>query len=150
MPETLKLRINEDVKAAMRAGDKQRLGTLRLITAAIKQREVDERIELDDPQVLSVLEKMSKQRRESMEMYQRGNRADLVAQESFELGIIQSYLPQPLNDAEIDDLVTQAIAQAGASGIKDMGRVMTALRPLIQGRADMTAVSALVKARLSS
>jgi hypothetical protein len=150
MPETLKQRINEDVKAAMRAGEKQRLGTLRLITAAIKQREVDERITLDDPQVLSVLEKMSKQRRESIDMYKQGGRADLVDQETFELDVILAYMPQPLSEIAVTTLIDAAIKEAGATGVKDMGKVMTLLRTSIQGRADMAAVSNLVKARLSA
>jgi uncharacterized protein len=147
--ETLKLRINEAVKAAMRAGDKPRVGTLRLINAAIKQREVDERISLDDTAVIGVLEKMAKQRRESMTMYQQGGRADLVAQEAYELALIQSYLPQPLGEAELANLIAQALSETGATTVKDMGRVMAALKPSLQGRADMAVVSAKLKDKLS-
>jgi uncharacterized protein YqeY len=150
MSVTLKERINDDVKAALRAGDKRRLGALRLILAAIKQREVDERITLDDAQVISVLDKMIRQRKESIEMYQKGGRQDLVNQESFELQLLQGYLPTPLADAEIDALVKRAITEAGAVSIKDMGKVMAILKPQLQGRADMSAVSGLVKQHLSS
>lgn len=148
MSSSLKARINEDVKSAMRAQDKPRLGTLRLITAAIKQREVDERIELDDTQVLAVLEKMTKQRRESIDQYQRAGRQDLVDQEIFELGVIQAYLPEPLSEAEIDALIEAAVKDTGASTVKDMGKLMSALKPALQGRADMGLVGRKVKERL--
>ncbi|GIX22427.1 MAG: aspartyl-tRNA amidotransferase subunit B [Gammaproteobacteria bacterium] len=145
----LKTRILEDVKAAMRAGDKPRLAALRLITAGLKQKEVDERIELDDAQVIAVLEKMAKQRRESIEQYQRGGREDLVAKEQFELSVIQGYLPEPLGEAELEALIEEALAATGASGIKDMGKVMAHLKPRVAGRADMAQLSARVKARLA-
>jgi uncharacterized protein YqeY len=145
----LKQRILDEVKLAMKAGDKPRLATLRLISAAIKQREVDERIELDDSQMLLVLEKMVKQRRESIAQYEKAERADLVAQEQFELGILQEYLPEPLRDDEIVKLIDQAIAATGASSIKDMGKVVGQLKPQMQGRADMAQVSGLVKQKLA-
>ena len=148
MAEALKDRLNEDVKNAMRGRDKLRLGTLRLIMAGIKQREVDERISLDDAGVVAVLDKMAKQRRESIEQYTKANRQDLVDQESFELGIIQGYMPAQLGQAELDALIAKAIADSGAAGIKDMGKVMASLRPQVLGRADMSALSARVKQRL--
>ncbi len=145
---SLKARIQEDMKSALRGGDKRRLGVIRLILAAIKQREVDERIELDDTQALAVLDKMVKQRRESLSQYEQAGRADLAEQEQFELDVVQDYLPQPLSAAEIDALIAAAIADTGASGIKDMGKVMAQLKPQFQGRADMGAVSAQIKAKL--
>lgn len=145
----LKHRINEDVKAAMRGKEKQRLAALRLITAAIKQKEVDERIELDDAQTTGVLDKMAKQRRESIEQYEKAQRADLVARERFELELITGYLPQPLAAAEIQSLIDGAIAATGAASIKDMGKVMGQLKAQMQGRADLGKVSGMVKARLS-
>lgn len=145
----LKEQIQEDVKNAMRAKDKERLNTLRLITAAIKQKEVDERIELSDADILGILDKMAKQRRESIEQYKAGNRDDLVATENFELEIIQSYLPKPLTEQEIDALIQNAIAELGANNVQDMGKVMNAIRPSIQGRADARLVSIKVKERLS-
>ncbi|HWS02567.1 MAG TPA: GatB/YqeY domain-containing protein [Gammaproteobacteria bacterium] len=144
----LTARIQEDMKSAMRASDKRRLGVIRLILAAIKQREVDERIVLDDTQVTVVLDKMLKQRRESISQYEQAGRTDLVEQEQFEMGVIQAYLPQPLSPAEIDALIGQAITETGAGGIKDMGKVMALLKPQLQGRADMSAVSAQIKAKL--
>jgi uncharacterized protein len=147
---TLRERITEDMKSAMRSGDKDRLAAIRMILAGIKQREVDERITLDDPQVLTVLEKMVKQRKESITQFQAGGRADLVARESAELALLQSYLPAQLSDAEIDGLIAQAIAATGASSIKDMGKVLGALKARVAGRADMSNVSARVKARLGS
>ncbi|MBU1192435.1 MAG: GatB/YqeY domain-containing protein [Gammaproteobacteria bacterium] len=147
---SLKARIQEDMKATMRSGDKPRLGVIRLILAAIKQREVDERIELDDTQILVVLDKMLKQRRESLGMYEKAGRADLADQESYEIGIVQTYLPQQLTAAEVDSMIAAAIAQTGASGIKDMGKVMGILKPQLQGRADMTAVSGQIKAQLGA
>jgi uncharacterized protein len=146
---TLKDRIQDDVKAALRAGERERLGTLRLVLAAIKQREVDERISLDDTQVLAVLEKMVKQRRESIASFESGGRSDLVAKESAELALLQTYLPSPLNEQELEALIVAAIAQAGASSIKDMGKVMALVKSQASGRADMAAVAAGIKARLS-
>ena len=145
---SLKERILQDVKDAMRAKDKPRLATIRLITAEIKQREVDERIELDDTQVLVVLDKMCKQRRESISQFEQAGRDDLAAQEKAELALIQQYLPEQLGEAEISDLINIAMEQTGASSMKDMGKVMGLLKPKLQGRADMGAVSALIKARL--
>ena len=146
---SLKERIQEDMKAAMRSGDKDRLGTIRLIMAAVKQREVDERITLDDTQLLAVLEKMGKQRRESIAQFQAGGRADLVAKENAELTIINAYMPARLADDELDALINQAISETGASSIKDMGKVMAIIKSKAQGRADMAAVGARIKARLS-
>lgn len=145
---SIKDRIQQDMKDAMRAKDKARLGTIRLILAAIKQREVDERIELDDEQVIVVLDKMAKQRRESISQFEQAGRDDLIAQENFELGIIQPYLPEALDEDELNALIDAAMAATGASSIKDMGKVMGQLKPKIQGRADMSAVSALIKSRL--
>lgn len=145
----LKHRINEDVKAAMRSKEKNRLAALRLITASIKQREVDERIELDDTQVMAVLDKMAKQHRDSIEQYTQAERQDLVEQEQFELDIILGYLPQPLDAAEINARIDEVIAATGAASMKDMGKVMGQLKTALQGRADMGKVSALVKARLN-
>jgi uncharacterized protein len=146
---SLKDRIQDDMKAAMRSGEKERLGTIRLILAAIKQREVDERITLDDTQLISVLEKMGKQRRESIAQFQAGARPDLVAKENAELKIIGAYLPSQLSDAEVDALISAAISDTGASSIKDMGKVMNLIKSKAQGRADMAAVGARIKARLS-
>ncbi len=145
----LKEDIQQDMKEAMRAGDKQRLGTIRLILAAIKQREVDERITLDDQQVTAVLDKMSKQRRESLSQYEKAGRDDLAEQEAYELKLIQAYLPEPLGEEEINQLIDAAISETGASSLKDMGKVMGILKPKLQGRADMGAVSAQIKTRLS-
>jgi uncharacterized protein YqeY len=145
---TLKERITEDMKSAMRSGEKDRLAAIRMILAGIKQREVDERIALDDSQVLAVLEKMVKQRKEAIAQFQAGGRDDLVAKESAELTLIQGYLPAQLSDAEIDGLIAQAVAATGASSIKDMGKVLGALKPAVAGRADMSNVSVRVKARL--
>jgi uncharacterized protein YqeY len=144
----LRERITEDMKSAMRAGDKERLGTIRLALAAIKQREVDERITLDDPQVLGVLEKMIKQRREAITQFASGGRADLVTKETAEIDVLQAYLPAQMNPAEIDALIAEAIAATGAASIKDMGKVMAAVKPKAQGRADMGAVSARIKQKL--
>jgi hypothetical protein len=146
---SLKERITDDMKAAMRSGEKERLGLIRMITAAIKQREVDERITLDDAQVLSVLEKMIKQRKESLVQFQAGNRQDLVDKEAAEITLLLGYLPSQLSDAEIDTLIGQAIASTGAASIKDMGKVMGLIKSQAQGRADMAAVGAKIKARLS-
>ena len=145
---SLKSRIQDDVKSAMRAHERERLAVLRLVTAAIKQKEVDERIELDDAQVLAVLDKMVKQRRESLEQYRDAGRDDLADQEAFELDLIQTYLPEPLGEAELDGLIRATITELGASSIRDMGAVMNALRPEVQGRADMKAVSQAVKNQL--
>lgn len=147
---SLKQRLDEDVKAAMRARDRDRLGTLRLITAAIKQREVDERIVLDDAQVLAVLDKMVKQRRESITQFDAAGRTDLADKERLELGILQEFLPAALTPAEIDRLIADAITASGAQGARDMGAVMALLRPQVQGRADMSDVSRRVKARLGA
>ena len=146
---SLKERITDDMKAAMRSGEKERLGLIRMITAAIKQREVDERISLDDPQVLSVLEKMIKQRKESLVQFQAGHRQDLVDKEAAEITLLQGYLPSQLSDAEIDALIGDAIQATGAASIKDMGKVMGLIKGKAQGRADMAAVGARIKARLS-
>lgn len=150
MQNPLKARIQEDMKAAMRARDSERLGVIRMILAAIKQREVDERVELDDEQVVAVLGRMVKQHQDSIDQYRSGGRQDLVDKEVFELGIIESYLPPPMPDAELTDLINQAIAASGAQSIRDMGKVMASLKPRIQGRADMGAVSARIKARLAA
>jgi uncharacterized protein YqeY len=146
---TIKEQLNNDVKDAMRAKNKEVLGTLRLITAAIKQIEVDERIEVDEDRMLVILDKMTKQRKESIAQYEKANRDDLVAQEQFELGIIAKYMPEPLTAAEIEALVHEAISSTGAKQMADMGKVMNQLKSQLQGRADMTQVSALIKARLS-
>ena len=132
----------------MRAGEKERLGVIRMITSAIKQREVDERIVLDDSQVLVVLEKMIKQRKESLAQFQAGNRQDLVDKESAEITLLQTYLPSRLSDAELDALIAEAIAATGAASIKDMGKVMGIIKAKAQGRADMAAVGAKIKAKL--
>ena len=145
---SLKERITDDMKAAMRSGEKERLGVIRMITAAIKQREVDERIVLDDAQVLSVLEKMIKQRKESVVQFQAGNRPDLVDKEAGEITLLQGYLPSQLSDAELDALIAEAITATGAASIKDMGKVMGIIKGKAQGRADMAAVGAKIKAKL--
>jgi uncharacterized protein len=145
----LKDRITEDMKTAMKAGARERLATIRLALAAIKQREVDERITLDDPQVLAVLDKMIKQRRESITQFQAGGRADLVAKETAEIAVLQGYLPAQLSEAEIDEAIAQAIAATGAASVKDMGKVMALVKPKAQGRADLGAISARIKQKLS-
>jgi uncharacterized protein len=145
---SLKERITDDMKAAMRAGEKERLGVIRMITAAIKQREVDERISLDDAQVIAVLEKMVKQRKESLVQFQAGNRQDLVDKESAEIELLKDYLPSQLGDAEIDALIADAIAATGAASVKDMGKVMGVIKSKAQGRADMGTVGAKIKAKL--
>lgn len=145
---SLKDRIQQDMKDAMRAKDKERLAAIRLILAAVKQREVDERIELDDPQVIAVLDKMAKQRRESISQFEQAGRDDLIAKENSELEIILPYLPEAVGEDELNALINEAIEATGASSIKDMGRVMGQLKPKVQGRADMGAVSALIKSRL--
>ena len=145
---SLKERIQQDMKDAMRAADKPRLATIRLILAAIKQIEVDERKDLDDTGITIVLDRMVKQRRESISQFEKAGRTDLVDQEAAELAIIQTYLPEPLSEGELNALIDEAMAQTGASSIKHMGRVMALLKPELQGRADMGAVSAMIKARL--
>ena len=144
----LRERITEDMKSALRSGQKERLATIRLALAAIKQREVDERISLDDTQVLAVLEKMIKQRREAITQFAAGKRPDLVAKENSEIVVIQAYLPAQLGEAELDSLIGEAIAASGATSVKDMGKVMAAVKPKVQGRADMGAVSARIKQKL--
>jgi uncharacterized protein len=145
----LKDRVTEDMKTAMRAGDKARLAAVRLLLAAIKQREVDERITLDDGQVLAVIEKMIKQRRESITQFESGGRSDLVAKESAEIGVLQGYLPAQLTPAEVDALIAEAIAATGAASVKDMGKVMGFVKPKAQGRTDMGALSARIKQKLN-
>jgi len=145
----LKTRINEDVKTAMRAKDKPRLGTLRLITAAIKQKEVDERIDPNDDQIITILEKMLKQRKDSIEQFEKAGRDELVAQEKFEVEIIQVYMPEQFSDDEIEQFIKEAITASGAESMKDMGKVMGPLKAKLAGRADMGAVSGKIKALLS-
>ena len=145
---SLKARITEDMKAAMRSGEKDRLSCIRMLQAGIQQREVDERIELDDAQVLSVIDKMIKQRRESVTQFQAGNRADLVAKESAEIELLTGYLPAQLSASELDALITEAIAATAATSMKEMGKVMGWLKPKVQGRADIGALSARIKAAL--
>lgn len=145
----LKQQIQKDMKAAMKAAEKRKLGVIRLILAAVKQREVDERIELDDTQVLAILDKMVKQRRDSITQYQSAGREDLAEQERFEVGICQTYLPEALGEEEIAAMLDEIVAATGASSMKDMGKVMGQLKPRIQGRADVGAVSALVKRKLA-
>ena len=145
----LKQRLQDDMKAAMKAGDKRRLGVVRLINAAIKQREVDERVELDDTQVLVVLDKMLKQRRDSISQYEQAGREDLAAQERFEVEVCQTYMPAALAEDEIAGLIAEAIDTTGASSMQDMGKVMALLKPKLQGRADMAAVSKQIKTRLT-
>jgi uncharacterized protein YqeY len=145
---SLKERITDDVKTAMRSGEKERLGVIRMITAAIKQREVDERISLDDAQVLSVLEKMIKQRKESLEAFKAGNRQDLADKEAAEITLLQGYMPSQLSASELDALINEAVASTGAASIKDMGKVMAIIKAKAQGRADMGAVGAKIKAKL--
>jgi len=147
---SLKARITDDMKTAMRAKEMARLGTIRLLLAAIKQREVDERIELDDAAVSSIVEKLIKQRKDSISQFQVAGRDDLVAAEQAELVVLQAYLPEQLSAAEVEAAVATAIAESGASSAKDMGRVMGLLKPRLAGRADMGQVSALIKARLTS
>jgi uncharacterized protein YqeY len=150
MTTTIKEKIQEDVKAAMRSHEKERLGTIRLIMAALKQREIDERIVLNDEQVLAILNKMIKQRRDSISQYEAGKRSDLAQKEAAEIQIIQEYLPAQLSEAEIQQAVDTALQESGASSAKDMGKVMGLLKAKLQGKADMTLVSAKVKERLAS
>jgi uncharacterized protein YqeY len=145
---TLKERITEDMKTAMRAKESERLATIRLILAAIKQREVDERIVLDDTQVLAAIEKMIKMRKESIAQFQAGNRPDLVEKEEKEIVLLQVYMPEQLSSGELDALIASAIAESGAASVKDMGKVMAIVKAKAQGRADMTAVSGKIKAKL--
>ena len=146
---SLRQRIQEDMKSAMKSGEKDRLAVIRLMLAAIKQREIDERIQLDDAQVVAVLDKMVKQRRESVTQYSTANRQDLADAESAEIVILQEYLPMALSDAEIEELVEAAVRETGASAVSDLGKVMAVLKPKMQGRADMSAVSAKIKNQLS-
>ena len=146
---SLKVRISEDMKAAMRAKDSARLGAIRLLQAAIKQREVDERIELDDNQVIEAIEKMLKQRRDSISQYEAANRQDLADVEKQEVSVLQEYLPKALTEAELADILNKVVAETGAVGIKDMSKVMAAIKPLVIGRADMGKISGLIKTKLA-
>ncbi|WP_412754573.1 GatB/YqeY domain-containing protein [Legionella donaldsonii] len=146
---TIKDRLSNNLKDAMRARDKKTLDTLRLVTAAVKQVEVDERIVVDEERMLVILDKLAKQRKESIAQFQAAGRDDLVAQEQFELDLISQYLPEPLSEADIEALIAQALADVGAEKMSDMGKVMAQLKPQLQGRADMSKVSAMIKARLS-
>jgi hypothetical protein len=145
---TLREKITEDMKAAMKARESERLGAIRLLQAALKQKEVDERVELTDDLVLAIIEKMLKQRKDSIEQYTAGNRPDLVAKEEFEVSVLSAYMPAQLSDAEVEAILAGVIAETGATSPKDMGKVMNALRPKVAGRADMGRLSGLVKARL--
>ena len=147
---SLKAQLTDDMKTAMKSGDKERLGVIRLVNAAIKQREVDERIQLDDAQVLSVLEKMLKQRRDSVSQFQAAGRTDLADKETFEIGVIQSYMPAQLSAAEVDAIIVATIAEAGATGPKDMGKVMGLVRPKVAGKTDMGKLSEMIKAKLGA
>ena len=147
---SLKEKIKDDIKQAMRDKNESRLGTLRMLSAAIQRREVDERIQLDDAQVIAVIEKLVKQGRESIEQYIKGGRRELADKESGEIAVFQAYLPQQLSEAEIDKLVTEAVAATGASSVKDMGKVMGVLKPKLQGRADMSKVGGKIKAKLGA
>ena len=146
----LKQRLTDEMKTAMKGGDKKRLGVIRLVLSAIKQIEVDERIELDDDRIIAVLDKMTKQRRESASQYKDAGRDDLLAQEIYEIDILKDYLPSALSDEEIESMINDAISSTGASSIKDMGKVMGQLKPKMQGRADMGSVSGKIKARLNA
>ena len=146
---SLKLQITEDMKTAMRAKDSVRLGAIRLLLSAIKQREVDERIELTDADVIAVIEKMLKQRRDSIAAFESANRVDLSDIEKFEVSVLQTYMPKQMSDDEINQIITQVIADTGAQGAKDMGKVVGLVKPLVAGMADMGKVSGLIKARLS-
>ena len=147
---SLKQRINEDMKTAMRAKDQARLDSIRMLMAAIQRREVDERITLDDTQVMAVIEKMIKQSRDAVDQFAKGGRPDLVDKENRDIAILKAYLPEPLSEAEIDNLIAGAIAEAGATSVKDMGKVLASLKPKLQGRADMGKVSGKVKQRLAA
>ncbi|ADI30851.1 GatB/YqeY domain-containing protein [Methylotenera versatilis] len=146
---SLKLQITEDMKTAMRAKDSARLGAIRLLQAAIKQREVDERIELSDADVITAIEKMLKQRRDSIAAYESANRTDLADVEKYEVSVLQEYLPQQLTEAEILSILDQVVSDTGAAGVKDMGKVMAAIKPLVAGKADMGKISGLIKTRLA-
>ncbi len=148
MSSELKSSIQSDMKSALKAGDKRRLGTIRLLLAAIKQREVDERIELDDTAVLAVVDKMVKQRRDSIKQYEEAGRQELADQEQYEITVLNDYLPAALSEEEINELIEAAIRETGAESMRDMGKVMGMLKPKMQGRADMGAVSGLIKSRL--
>jgi uncharacterized protein YqeY len=148
--ESLKQRITDDMKACMKAKEKERLGTIRLILAALKQVEVDERIELDDERIIVILDKMLKQRRESIKQYRDANREDLAVIEEAEILVIQDFLPQPLTEQEIDAMIADAIAESGAASVKDMGKVMGLLKPKMQGCADMAVVGVKIKAALAA
>ncbi len=150
MADDLKLRIQEDIKSAMRARDRARLGALRQVSAAIKQREVDERITLDSPGIVAVLQKMLKQRRDSLAHFESAGRDDLASQEAFEIELIEAYMPAPLSQQEIQTLIADALAETGAWSMKDMGRVMAWLKPRVQGRADMKQLSASVREKLGA
>ncbi len=145
---SLRQQITEDMKAAMRAKEAQRLGAIRLLLAAMKQREVDERIELSDEQVVAIIEKMLKQRRDSISQFEAAGRQDLADGEKFEMTVLQAYMPQALSDAEVEALVVAAVVSSGAAGVKDMGKVMAAVKPQVAGRADMGKVSTLIKSKL--
>ena len=145
---TLREKINDDMKAAMKARETEKLGAIRLLTAALKQKEVDERIELTDDLVLAIIEKMLKQRKDSIAQFTTGNRLDLAAKEEFEVGVLSAYMPQQLSEADVAEILNGVIAETGATSAKDMGKVMNALRPKVAGRADMGKLSAMVKARL--
>ena len=147
---SLKERITQEMKDAMRSGEKERLGYIRMLQAAIKQREVDERITLDDTQVLAVIEKMIKQRREAIAQFEAGGRADLAAKELSEVALLQTYMPEPLSQAEVEALVAAAMAETGAASVKDMGKVMALVKTRAAGRADMSAVSAIIKSKLGA
>jgi hypothetical protein len=147
---SLKAQLTDDMKTAMKSGDKERLGVIRLVNAAIKQREVDERIQLDDAQVLSVMEKMLKQRRDSVSQFQAAGRTDLADKETFEIGVIQSYMPAQLSAAEVDAIIAATIAEAGATGPKDMGKVMGLVRPKVAGKTDIGKLSEVIKAKLAA
>ena len=150
MTAPLKQRLQDEMKAAMKGGDKPRLGVIRLMLSAIKQIEVDERIELDDDRIIAVLDKMTKQRRESASQYEQAGRDDLLEQEVYEIGVLKDFLPAALSDEEIDAMIEDAISTTGAASIKDMGKVMGKLKPQMQGKADMGAVSGKIKARLNA
>jgi hypothetical protein len=147
---TLKTQLTDDMKTAMKSGDKDRLGVIRLINAAIKQREVDERIQLDDAQVLSVMEKMLKQRRDSVSQFEAAGRTDLADKEKFEIGVIQHYMPAQMTAQEVDAAIAEAMAESGAASAKDMGKVMGLVKPKVAGRTDMGKLSELVKAKLAA
>ena len=146
----LRQKLTDDMKTAMKGGDKARLGIVRLILAALKQVEVDERVELDDARIISILDKMLKQRRESASQYESAGRQDLLDQEVYEIGVLQTYLPAALTEAELEQLITEAVARSGASSMQDMGKVMALLKPQVQGRTDMGALSGKIKAKLGT